>query len=261
MFKSIFVITNIVILSLGGGRPASGPTGVEILKKAAVGQKSIKSYQSIITMNSSSKSLGSMIMRMDFKSVPGKKYFVKSSVVGTPTGQFAMLGSFANSTILDDGKYKWTYNAGMKSYSRSESMITKSQSFNMTDLLSPQKPENLTVMGVTNIDGKPAYAVRSADPKDTRKIQPMTTIYVDRENYRVRRMEMTLRQPSMDGKSSEPINIVMNVESEKVNLAIPDSTFKFTPPPGAKEMAAGMGGGMMGMPGMLGGKTNGTKKP
>jgi outer membrane lipoprotein-sorting protein len=72
-------------------------------------------------------------------------------------------------------------------------------------------------------------------------------MYFDQGSYRFRKMTVTSNQQGPKGPMH--MNMVMMVKNEAVNTPIPDSAFKFVPPPGAKEMKGGMMPGM-GMPGM-----------
>jgi len=54
-------------------------------------------------------------------------------------------------------------------------------------------------------------------------------------------------RPASGAQPAASQTVVLLVKNEKINQPIPDSTFHFTPPPGAKEMqAGGMGFGMPG---------------
>jgi len=56
--------------------------------------------------------------------------------------------------------------------------------------------------------------------------------------------------PGQPGQSAS-MTMTMKLKSEKFNTPIPESYFKFSPPPGATELKGvpGMGGGSGGLPG------------
>jgi outer membrane lipoprotein-sorting protein len=64
--------------------------------------------------------------------------------------------------------------------------------------------------------------------------------YIDKATGRTRQMRMSGMMSGPQGQS-QPMNINMIIQNEQVNVPIPDSVFKFTPPAGAKEMKGGMG--------------------
>jgi len=245
-------------LSLLAVRTMAAPTGEEIMKKAAAAMKSARTYQAIWQMSMSMGTMGSMAMNMDIKMIPGKKMRMSMATAGQPTGQLAMMGSMMNMQMIDDGKTMFMYNPVMKQYSKGPSQSKTSQ-MDLSQMTGIAQGATYKVVGTENVGGRPAHKIEvilKNMPMGGGGKQSML-IYIDRATNRFRQMKMSMPIPAQPNQPPQQMTMMMVVKNEQINVPIPDSVFRFTPPPGAKESKGGMMGGGMPFGGMMGGPPGG----
>jgi outer membrane lipoprotein-sorting protein len=219
----------------------------QVMKRAEAAMKSVKTYQATMVMSMEMGQMGSMSMNMDIKMIPNKKMTMKMSPAGQPTGMMAMGAASMNMHMVDDGKTMWTYMPMMKGYARGPSRV-KTNPVNFAEMGNVGKDVTFKMIGTENVGGKSAYAIQAIPKKPIQNAQDTRIVfYIDRATNRFLQMKMNSRMAMGDPKQPpQEMKMSMVVKNEKINAPIPASVFKFTPPPGSKEMK----GGMMGGPGM-----------
>jgi outer membrane lipoprotein-sorting protein len=242
----------------------AAPTAQEIMQKSAATMKSSKTYQAVMGMTTSMGQMGSMSLNIDIKK-SGEKMSVTTSPSGQATGQMAMGAAFATMHMVSDGKTTWTYMPAMKQYFKQAATPSQGNQFDPTQMYKDPKGMNMNMklVGTENVGGKPAYVIEMS-PKTAGKGPKQTMhFYVDQATYHFKQMKMSMNMGALAGKAAGPgagapppmtMNMTMVVKSEKIDQPIPDSEFKFTPPPGATEAKGGMGG-------MMGGMAGGARRP
>jgi len=225
---------------------------MEILKKTQAIVSSSKSYQATLLLTNNAGSAGSLSLRMDVKSAGKKGSFVQS-LIGQPTGQFAMLGAaVGGSTIIDDGTSLWTYTAANRTYFKRKSVGGKATRSPFSDIESMTKNATVALGGTETVSGKPCYVINVTSKNPNAKGAQNVKVYIEKSNFHMRQIKINQTVPVSPGGPPQPVAMTIQVQNEKFNEAIPDSVFKFVPPAGAKEMDA-TGFGNMGL-GAGGGK-------
>lgn len=231
----------VLSLSAGWAKPAAaGPTALDILKKTQAVITSSKTYQATILVTNTVGSSGSFTMRVNMKTAGNKGSF-NTSAVGHPTGKFAMAAVMGNSQVVDDGKTMTIYSPTSKTYVKRPSRGGVSPAASFRDISGIAKNANLTLAPPETIAGKPVFVI-IATPKNAPKSRSKTTIYIDQATYHPRQMKVESMSPGPNGQQPEASTIVVQIQDEKYNEPIPDSVFRFTPPPGSKEMQGGFTG-------------------
>lgn len=240
-------------LSLLTTRTLAAPSGEEIIKRASAAMQSARSYQAVWQMSMNMGQMGSVSLAMDIKMIPGKKMYMKMTPVGQPTGQMAMGAAMMNMQMVDDGTNMWAYMPAMKQYNKGPSQVKASQ-MNLTRMAGVAPGATYKLVGTENVGGRPAHKIQVT----LKNVQiagggkQSMHIFIDQATNRFRQMTMSMALPAGPNQPAQQMNMNMLVTNEKVNAPIPASYFKFTPPPGAREVQGGpgmgmpMGGGMMG---------------
>ncbi len=216
-----------------------------IIKKAQAAMNNVNSYQAVWEMQTSMGPQGSMSMTMTMKSKPKEgKFIIKIAPAGKPTGQMAMAGAMMNMEMVDDGKTMYMYMPVMGGYRKGPH--TPNMNMKPGDMaLRMAKNASFTYKGVSNVGGRPAYVLKVVPKNLPAGVTADTLLYIDRATNRIR------KSTSTQSRGPQKVSTVMLVKSDAVNGPIPDSAFKFVPPPGAKEIQGG-GPGMGPMiPGMV----------
>jgi outer membrane lipoprotein-sorting protein len=229
----------------------ASPDAKTIIGKAKAAMKNAKTYQATLVTSMDMGQMGSMSISTQVKSIAGKKTLVKTTPIGKPTGMMAMAGPAASEMqIVDDGKFTWFYFKGMNAYSKRPSQ-KRSTNIGMTEMV-PDGTYKL--LSPTKVGGHPVFAIQVIPAKHQRMTgnDQKIVIYIDQATYRLKQVKVTGSTPAGPNQPAQKMAVVITVKDEKINAPIPESAFKFTPPPGAKEMQGGMGPGPMGVPGMSG---------
>jgi outer membrane lipoprotein-sorting protein len=229
------------IASTRGAAAQAKPSAVDILKKTQALVDSARTYQATVLIKSDAGKQGSMTLRTMLKAA-GNKQSSSTAVIGQPTGSFAIAAMSAGIQTVDDGKTMWIYSPMMKGYHKRPSMGKKAIKSPFSDVARLTRDADVSLGGIENVSGKPSYVIRLT-PKQPERKGEKVTIYVEQGNYHMRQMRLESPGRGGDGKAAQPSTVLIQVTNEKFNEPIPDSAFKFTPPPGAKEMVGGMFGG------------------
>ncbi|MGC8669134.1 MAG: LolA family protein [Chthonomonadales bacterium] len=261
-----------------GKNPSGQKTQDQVLELLAASGKAVaaaKSYESTWLITSSMGSMGAMKTKMEMKMLPRRhKAFMRVLPDKGSTGMMAMGAAMSQSVMVMDGNTMYMYLPMLHGYYKQ----TLSPEAVKSMMGGPVNLSNLQhamfkYLGTTKFDGKACDAIQVTPPEMPQTKQMGMTmkmvLYFDKATHRMRGMRqvMTIKgtpappgaPPSAAGHAPMVITTVGRVVSEKFNVPIPESVFKFTPPPGTKELpmpampGKGMGPGM-GMPGMgLGG--------
>jgi outer membrane lipoprotein-sorting protein len=228
--------------------PASAQDATQIMKKAQALMTGAKTYQSVTLVTTDAGKMGSMTTRMEAKS-SGHKSAVTTTAIGQPTGQLAMMGAMSNMTMVDDGKTIYMYMPAMKRYMKRPSTGRKQGQGNVRDMLGGMKDASFKLVGTESVNGKPAHVIEVKPKKPMQGLQGMNLkFYVAKDSNLVQQVKMDGKAPGMGGEQN--IKVTMLIQSQTLNAPIPDSVFRFTPPPGATEGSpfGGAGGGPGGGP-------------
>ena len=252
---------------------AAAPDGKGIIRKMNEAMKGAmttgKSYQAVIDMNMSMGQMGNMVSTMDLKVLPGKKMRITTTPSKQSTGVFAMAATQGAMQMVDDGKALWIYQPAVKQYMKQPSQIAKMGPSAMRNLpgvgnqLDEQilKDSKVVVKGTKQVQGRQAYIVQVTPNKPVRGVQTMT-MTIDSATYRLRGIATEASQAMAPNQPPQRMKMNLTFRNERVGEAIPDSVFRFTPPPGATEMKMPAMGGApgAGAPGRPGGPAPGAPK-
>lgn len=248
----------------------AAPDPAAIMKKAGESVTKAKTYQStwrvVVTMGD----MGSMSMDMVMKMASGGKAFVSTTPAGKPTGMMAAGANMAASTTVSDGKTAIIYMKGMNSYQKMPAPKGKNPGFGgMFGDLTKQGAK-YKYIGTQVVRGRNCHVIQIDQPTPQNggpNMKADVKAFVDQSTGRLRQIKSVMTMSGMgpgmaggppgagSGQGAKPMTMTntMVLMSEKLNAPIPASTFKFTPPPGAKEMKGGAMG-MGGPPGRPGGR-------
>ncbi|MBM3494526.1 MAG: hypothetical protein FJX72_09450 [Armatimonadetes bacterium] len=247
-------------LTVAASGAYAAPDGAAIIRKAVQSMRQAKTYQSEWRVIVSMGNMGSMTMNMTMKTTSDGKARVTTEPSGKGTGMMAAGGAMASSTAVSDGKHMYMYMKAMNSYIKAP--VTKEMDPALGGQLAAltQKGATYKFVGSEFVRGRKCHVVR-VTPRvpqgaGTQGMKMTMDAYVDTQTGRLRQMKQHMDMsgmggpgpnggPGAGGRPSE-MTTTMVLISEKVNAPLPASTFKFTPPPGAREMK----GGPMGGPGM-----------
>jgi outer membrane lipoprotein-sorting protein len=249
------IVRNVVLTSalvLGTSHLALAQSADEIVKRSNALYTGAKTFQATMVMDMSMGALGSMSATTEIKSVGNQKMSTKTTSNGKATGQVAMGAAGLNMQIVDDGKTMYTYMPAMNKYSKRPHVAGANPMASMLPLMGGQGAAKAAykMLPATTVGGKPVYAIEATGPQSLPGMS--IVLYVDKATLHIKQMKMKMAQPNpaATGAQGKSLNMTMTMsfQNEIFNAPIPDSTFKFTPPPGATEMQ-----GFPGMPGGAGG--------
>ena len=247
----------VAALAVTAAPAMAAPDAASILKKSQAAMANVNSYQATWLMTMDMGQMGSMAMNMDMKMKPKSKMMsMKMSPAGTPTGQMAMAAGMMNMTMVADGKFMYMYMPMMGGYNKGP---IQPQVFNPGSMaFQNTKQASFKYIRSQNLNGKPAHVIQVIpNPSMTRGAKANMLMFIDAASNRFK--QMTMKMSGIGGANApkgapQTMNMKMVVQREVVNAAIPDSAFRFVPPPGAKELKGGpMGAGMSPFGGMMGG--------
>lgn len=246
----------------------AAPDPAAIMRKAAEAVKKAKTYQATWHIVTSMGDMGSLTMEMVMKTTADGKAHVTTKPIGTPTGMMAMGAAMAETTMVSDGKTLWVYLKGMNAYQKAP--MPKDANPALGNVLSgvDRPGSKYRYLGTQVIRGKQCHVIGVDAPRPAQAPQDMkmeTRAFVEVATGRLRQVKsvitmagMTPPGPNGQGSSqgnkpAKPMTITTTVVliSETLNAPLSPALFKFTPPPGAREMRGGMipGMGPMGAPG------------
>ncbi|HET8654757.1 MAG TPA: outer membrane lipoprotein chaperone LolA [Longimicrobiaceae bacterium] len=132
----------------------------------------------------------------------------------------------AGDVIDVDGKYAWIYypSSDPKQVIRTDVANGAAQvDFQKQFLTNPTARFDATVTGTATVDGRSAWALTLV-PKGESSYKRIR-VWVDKRDALVRRFEITQENDSVRR---------IELSGLKINPTLPDSLFRFTPPPGAE---------------------------
>jgi outer membrane lipoprotein-sorting protein len=206
------------------GQAVAAPSPQEVLNKAMARMTGARTYQATYVMTSPR---GTQTMQL--KSVTKKK----QSLTITPPGI----------QVIDDGKTMVMYNKAANAYGRMPSQVAGASSIVAAQLAAMERTSSMKFGAPTKIGGASVLVIE-VTPK-----QPggaTAKLYIEQGSYRLLKVVDQRTMPGVGGQKGQTLSQTISITNEKVNAPIPDSAFKFTPPPGAKEMAAPAPGAMGG---------------
>jgi len=225
----------------------AAPTAQEILAKSRAAMKGLKTYQATVQTTMSG---GPMALNLSAQvKTAGAKSWAKLGMAqpGGNAQQNPFAAMLQNMVMVDDGKNTWTYMPAMKQYRKGPSGQTRQ--FNVSDQILGKidQQSNLTYAGAETVGGHPTFVVE-AKPKQPKAGQnEVVRLNFDQATYLLVQAKVNQSSPATAQGPARQQSVHVVVKDQKLNQPIPDSLFKFTPPPGATEA---QGGGMgMGMPG------------
>jgi outer membrane lipoprotein-sorting protein len=219
-------------LSAAGVCASAAPDAVQILEKSNAVYKNAKSYQAVYQCDMSFGKAGSMSLNIDLKTIPQKKIAMQIKPNGPGTGDLGKRAVGLNMVIADDGQASAAYVGARNSYMRGPHTtdfrpLTSNYAIIIGDL-KPKQGVTYKLLPTATVAGRPTYVIESGRAGVTEGMKTVQ-IFIDQATYLV-------RQVKMSGTSKgQPISLNTLVKSDQLNMPIPDSVFKFTPPPGAKE--------------------------
>lgn len=227
----------------------AGPDAKTIIGKAKAALKGAKTYQATLVMAMDMGKIGSMSLSTQVKTLVGNKTLIKTTPIGQPTGMMAMQGpAAAEMQIVDDGRFTWFYFKGLNAYSKSPSRKGRLDP-GMSEMI-PKGTYKL--LSPSKIGGRPVYAIQVIPARKMMGDDQKIVIYIDQATYRLKQVKVTGSSPGGPNQPPQKMAMIVTIKDEKINVPIPNSVFKFTPPPGAKEMQGRMMPGPLGVPGMPG---------
>ena len=218
-FRSMFVLTFIVVALFASGCTEKNLSAEEIATKMLDKQNSTQDYSYTMHMTSN---LGGKTEEIESKTIFKKPNMFKETM--TRSGK-------ENQTIsVSDGETAWSYTPDTNTVT-----IMK-----LPKVSEPQKDDyinavgeflndtNVTLLGVEKIDGRNTYLLETI-PKEKDgdyELAHKTKMWIDEETW------MPLRYETYNGDGNQTMKI--EIRDLKVNTGIPDSEFKFEIPKGAK---------------------------
>jgi outer membrane lipoprotein-sorting protein len=224
---------------------AAAEDAQSILKKVSNTYATAKTFQAQITMRRSGKGQDgksfSITTLQQIKYKSPNLLLVKSttSIVGGPAGK----GHPSTQTMVSDGHSILVYFASNKQYMRQNRPLPGGLSSLIT-LPSPQTP-GLSMLAPTTLQGHTAYVLQimpqlppNLPAAQRAQIKP-AQIFIDKQTYHLLKIAI----------NGGPQPYLIQLDSQVFNQAIPDSTFHFTLPAGAKEYVPRSPGMMGSAPG------------
>jgi len=229
-----------LIATLPTAAAMAAPTAQEIVTKARGAMKGVKTYQATVHTTMSGGPMAMTIIAQ-VKTAGGKtwaKVGTSQTGGGKPNPFAAML---QNMVTVDDGKNTWTYIPSMKQYRKGPAGQANQFNFSEQFLSKIDQQSTLTYGGIEAVGGHPTYVVE-AKPKQARPGQNETVRFnFDQATYHLVQAKANQSSAASANAPARSQSVVILVKDQKTNQPIPDSVFKFTPPPGSTEM---QGGGM-----------------
>lgn len=242
-----------ILLVLPNARVLAGPDAQDIAMKCKAVMTAVRTYQGTWQMSMIMGQMGSMSITMEMKAVPSSsKLYMTVKPLGTPSGMLAAPGASMNAQMIDDGKNLYKYDRNKNQYSKEPHR--PNNSINPAEIWFRQAANSgFKIETIVKLNGRPTYVLLVVPKQGTGPAIPNTRIYVDQANYQFKQMTMSNTIPGGQGGQPQKMDVKLLVKSDRFNEPIPDSVFKFTPPPGAVEVQSGqlpmpMGGPMMGGP-------------
>jgi len=235
-------------VALSASWASASPDALSIVQKANAQIKNAKTYQATIVSTNKLGKMGSISVSIHVAAIPAEgKSAIRSAPVGKPTGAMGMQAAMASAVMVDDGKEAYVYSPMMGGYRKSPH---RPGSPGNLALLNLERSKGLTfkLVGTRAVEGRPAYVIEVIPPQK----QPGSTtlIYVDKATGRYRRIESHRTASAGPGGAPQTVDTILTVTHEVLNAPIPETTFHFTPPAGAKEIPASPApGGAPGAPG------------
>jgi outer membrane lipoprotein-sorting protein len=280
-FLSVVAMAAMLTFAVSRVRAGSGPSAEQILKNMENTTKNAKSYQ--MKMNVSVKMTmsggsaagapggGNMNMTMT-----SNMAMVKPNKMRMESKNSQMPG--ANMTIVSNGKTLWTYNGMFNQYTEkpapadlSKMNLSQNGGFMNPNQDITKNLKSAKLVGsekVGNVDTHVIEAVISLPqmgPMGGGQGMPFK-FWIGKQDNMLYKFSANVKNtmpipqpPNQGGGASKPQTMTMNlviqgnVTDVKLNTAIPDSTFTFKPPAGAKKVDQFQMPGMGGMPGGPGG--------
>lgn len=280
-FLSMVAMAAMLTCAVSRVRAGSGPSAEQILKNIENAKKNAKSYQ--MKMNVSVKMTmsgggaagapggGNMNMTMT-----ASETVVKPNKIRMEAKNSQMPG--ANMTIVSNGKTLWTYREAFNQYTEkpapadlSKMNLSQSGGFMNPNQDIIKNLKSAKLVGSAKVGNVDAYVIEAVisvpqmGPMGGGQGMPFKFWVGKKDNMLYKfssNMTNTVpipQPPNQGGAPSKPQTMTMKLSIEgtvsdvKLNSAIPDSTFTFKPPSGAKKVEQFQMPGMGGMPGGPGG--------
>ena len=250
--RSCLNVAALIVISLPAAGATIGPNAQEIVNKCKSVMTSVRTYQGTWQMSMSMGQMGAMAITMDMKSIPKSgKMFMKVTPFGTPSGMLAATGGSMNAQMTDDGKVLYKYDKNKNQYSK-EAHIQNFR-INPADIwFQMAGNSDFKIEKTVKLNGRPTYVLQALPKQGAGPGVPVSRVFIDQATYQLKQLTMTGSFAGGQGSQSQTMDMKLLVKHDQFNQPIPASTFKFTPPPGAKLVQTGkmplMGGPMMGNP-------------
>jgi outer membrane lipoprotein-sorting protein len=222
----------ITVLSATGSRAGAAPDAMQILEKSNAVYKNAKSYQAVYQCDMSFGKAGTMSLNIDLKTIPQKKIAIKIKPNGPGTGELGKRAVGLNMVIVDDGQVSAAYVGARNTYMKGPHApdfrpLTSNYAIIIGDV-KPKQGVSYKLLPPVNVGGRSTYVIESGRAGVTEGMNSVQ-LFIDQATYLVRQVKMS------GSSKGQPISMTTIVKSDQLNAPIPDATFKFTPPPGAKE--------------------------
>jgi outer membrane lipoprotein-sorting protein len=227
--KTYFAFALYLSLALHSG--ANAQSAEQLIKQAQDKIKNAKSYQATVVMEVSGTGRPSQTMTSVVKLIP----FKKTALTMTPPGI----------QVVDDGQTLYSYLPTAKTYSKGPTQV-KSQSIGISQIAGLAKQATFKLRSPAVVTGRPCHVIQIVPKTPVASGGSVEMLlYIDKQTSSMR--QFTSRMTAKAPGQPKPIRqaAIVTVKDERFDAPIPDSVFRFTPPPGAKEgpsMNAMLGG-------------------
>jgi outer membrane lipoprotein-sorting protein len=224
-----YVGTTVALTTLA--LPALGaPTALQILQSANDSYWYAKTYQATYRCRLAKPGQPEVILDVDLKTVPGKKTRIRIEPVAAGAPQARALAPL-RMYVFDDGKTGIIYSPASNVYLKGPHTASYNHAVAgygvILGELKPRANIKYSLLTPSKVGKRPVYVVQG---KGIAPGSPSILLSIDRKTYAVLQVRMTGTTPA------GPTIVTSTLTSGKINAPISDSVFKFTPPPGAKEI-------------------------
>lgn len=240
-------------LCLFGASATADPEGEATMRRAEEAMKAVKSYRGTWQIKATVGEAGQVPMEMELLGASGGRHRLVTRATGRPTGAMATVigASDITNVIISDGTTLYTTFESGKRYTR-RPLAHGLDVVTAVILGHPFQPHiTYALAGEGQIGDRPCQVVKVVR---TEKPQapgiegpPGTEIYIDKVTFRPLRFCTTLTtppsfvvgMPAGSRPKRQTLVSTISLVGEALDVAVVDTDFVFSPPPGATEMVTG----------------------
>ena len=214
--------------------PAGAQTVQDVLKKVDAVYAKAKSYQGSLVAKRTGKAQGkafTLTQTQQIKYVSPNLFRVEVSVAGTGA---AAAAKNSGSTVVSDGKNIYVYSPAQKQYMKQAAPPQLPLRQLLASVIPGASTANAKLAAPTSVNGRPAFVLEikpqappTMTPEQKTKFAQLKPIQVmvDKQSYQVVKIHQSAAEASLD----------VSFTGQTVNPSIPNTTFAWTVPAGAKE--------------------------